>query len=249
MYFQSFPSIQYDLEGNQNYYTLKNLSVFADLKSKFIDDYSAYVNYAIRDGERPDLVSYKLYGQTKYYWTFMLLNDNIQNIWLDWPKSDYVMSRYIDNLYKGKYAFLSNNSFVGKMNAGRIIGSNIFTSAKATIVDKNVNLGYIEVEYTSDSTGTFGNQGQTIVTADSLTPYETLGVSSFVSMKNAPHHYLDENGNIRFKKASNYTIVTNQEFLIDENNEKNLIKVFKPDYVQEVERQFKRIISNGTINV
>ena len=249
MYFKNFPDIEYDLKGDQNIYTLKNLSVFADFKSKFLSDYTAYNYYSINDGERPDLVSYKLYGDTKYYWTFMLLNENLQNIWRDWPKSDYVLGRYISNLYKDRYAFKikPGQSLVGIMNPGLVITSGNNPGSRATVVDKNVNMGYFEVELTQ---GTFGTGQDVVREADvDIAIAEKIEVSTFIRMEKIPHHFIDSEGNIRYKFNPAYTQVTNEEYLLAENADKFNIKVFKADYVSEIERQFKRIISNGTLNV
>lgn len=58
---------------------------------KVIDDYKLdtqyYNTYWIQDGETPELLSYKFYGTTDYWWTILLFND-IYDPFFDWPLSD-----------------------------------------------------------------------------------------------------------------------------------------------------------------
>ena len=44
---------------------------------------SFYKNYYIRDGERPDNVSHRLYENPRLHWTFYLMNDHIRE--QGWP--------------------------------------------------------------------------------------------------------------------------------------------------------------------
>ena len=41
----------------------------------FVDEISAYRYFEISNGERPDIVSQRLYNTPNYHWTFFILND------------------------------------------------------------------------------------------------------------------------------------------------------------------------------
>ena len=87
-YFKNFQKVDYDLRGNGYYQEMTNLSHFARITSKYLDDISLYEYVHVQDGERPDNLSMRLYGTPDYYWTFMLINQHIVNIYEDWPKSN-----------------------------------------------------------------------------------------------------------------------------------------------------------------
>jgi hypothetical protein len=100
------------------------------LIDQIADDASFYEKYEIKDGERPDALSYRLYGTSEYYWMFYLLNENIRR--QGWPLTlqeiqtksrEYYPNKVIttsdamhDRMYKGDIVIqgsLSNPSSIG----------------------------------------------------------------------------------------------------------------------------------------
>lgn len=62
--------------------------------------------YFIQDGERPDIVSYKLYGNADLHWLLFLFND-ILNPLFEWPSSYMDIQRTVEEKYKGSSIFLN----------------------------------------------------------------------------------------------------------------------------------------------
>lgn len=58
----------------------------------------SYQPYVIQDGERPDSVAFKLYDDPYLDWTVLLAN-NIQNIYEEWPKDTATFKNYIIEKY------------------------------------------------------------------------------------------------------------------------------------------------------
>ena len=87
MYFSSIRNVAIDVDGPGNVDSLKNLTAKAKISDELINNAGFYQTVEIIDGERPDLLSQRLYGTSKYHWTFLLLNPQIKNIWDDWPMS------------------------------------------------------------------------------------------------------------------------------------------------------------------
>ena len=84
-YFKDFPKILY-LFGNEISPTaIQNLSKSTNLINQIADEISAYIEYEIKDFERPDTLSYNLYGTSEYDWTFFLMNDNLKE--RGWPRT------------------------------------------------------------------------------------------------------------------------------------------------------------------
>ena len=54
-----------------------------------------YETITVQDGERPDILSKRLYNDERYHWTFLLLNPQIKNIWDDWPMSSAQLLDYV----------------------------------------------------------------------------------------------------------------------------------------------------------
>ena len=85
-YFRNFPMVDYKF-GNENTGTrFQHLGTYVDIIDQ-VKEYSVYYqSYNIRNGERPETLSYTLYRNTDYYWTFYLLNDHLRTH--GWPIRD-----------------------------------------------------------------------------------------------------------------------------------------------------------------
>lgn len=82
-YFNNFNPVLYKFGDETSFSLATNLTQYVDLidqvktRDLFVDDYTIPFN------ERPDQVSYRLYGNADYYWTFYLANDHLRE--RGWP--------------------------------------------------------------------------------------------------------------------------------------------------------------------
>lgn len=109
-FFQQFPTIEYDLQETNELSTRFDIFRHVDVVNAQIDDFTSYLYYEIKDGERPDIVSYKLYDTTDYYWTFFIINDFLQAGFNEWYKSSFDFHRGLELEYDdhGALIFLPN---------------------------------------------------------------------------------------------------------------------------------------------
>jgi hypothetical protein len=105
-YFKHFQKVDYDVRGNGFTQKLTNLTQMSKIGTKILDDISLYNYYNIQEGERPDNVSYKLYGTVDYYWTFFLINQHLVNSFNDWPKDTAALKEFVESKYM-HYAAIS----------------------------------------------------------------------------------------------------------------------------------------------
>ena len=61
-----------------------------------------FQKYTIRDGERPDMVAEKAYGDRYYDW-IVLLTNNLVNIQYDWPLSNYELGKVLEKEFTNPY--------------------------------------------------------------------------------------------------------------------------------------------------
>ena len=108
-FFQHYPQISYDISGTKpaKVKTVINLMEKAKLKMMVKDDIVAYFPYSIMEGERPDHVSEKVYGNVKYTWLIFLINDITDPIY-DWPLATREFGAYVKNKY-GSLATAKNS--------------------------------------------------------------------------------------------------------------------------------------------
>lgn len=100
-YFQHFPTKSVEYMGIKQ--KIKDLSRYVRVVPDVIQSKYAFYDYVIKDGERPDHVAYKAYGDSKYYWV-ILISNNIRDIWREWPLSTKQFQHYI----KENYGSISN---------------------------------------------------------------------------------------------------------------------------------------------
>lgn len=97
MTFKNFPYIAYRLPDG-DIKVLKDIMVRVYYKSGFDNEKSIYNFYDIGDGERPEDVSFKVYGSQEYHWVILLFNE-ILDPYNDWYMSQSDLLKYT----KGKY--------------------------------------------------------------------------------------------------------------------------------------------------
>lgn len=86
-FFTQFPKIQYDINADGVKTEITNMFRHVDVLEQYIDNISTYTWYNVQNGERPDVVSNRLYGTPDYYWTLFVLNEKLKQGLNTWPKS------------------------------------------------------------------------------------------------------------------------------------------------------------------
>lgn len=97
--FQFFPKILY-LINDFDYQKVVDLNVSAQI-TEYVKKFKTSPSvrqFIIRDGERPEALSQRLYGTPKYDYLLMLLND-IESIHDDWPRNSVALNNYITSKY------------------------------------------------------------------------------------------------------------------------------------------------------
>lgn len=90
--FNYFPKIKY------NNLTSINLLAKVDLIEKYNNEYNKFYDYVVREGERPDIIAYKEYGDASLDWVIYIVNKIID------PYTGWVMDRkdfinYLEDKY------------------------------------------------------------------------------------------------------------------------------------------------------
>ena len=98
MYFKNFPIIPYDSVGNLQYKDVTNLLRRVGLRAKLKSNTSLYDTYSVKEGETPEIIAHKLYGDSNLHWVIMLVND-ITDRYHQWPMSEAQFSQYLKDKY------------------------------------------------------------------------------------------------------------------------------------------------------
>ena len=102
-YFSYFPVTDHDLTNIGQKVKLTNILRRFKIPSSLSERTDVYYEYDIQDGDRPDTIAEKYYGDAKYAWLVLHFND-IEDVIFDFPLSTYDFEEYI----KGKYGSLAS---------------------------------------------------------------------------------------------------------------------------------------------
>jgi len=91
-FFKYFPTVQY---GNN---IVTDVLVRTKLQEILKKKINYYYLYAVSDYEKPDTISYSIYGNVRYTWLIFYAN-NILDPVMDWVKNDQEFQHYINNKY------------------------------------------------------------------------------------------------------------------------------------------------------
>jgi hypothetical protein len=97
-YFRPFPQVQYDLKKNGIPLLLTDVTKRYKIRDILQQKTAIYYNYTIRDGDRPDLIAFKYYGDETLDWLIMIVN-NIIDPYYDWPLNYQNFINYMRSLY------------------------------------------------------------------------------------------------------------------------------------------------------
>lgn len=244
-YFVNFPTTDYDINGDGVLDNLVNLTAVAKISDELIANASYYDMVTIQDGERPEQLSYRLYGSTEYYWTFLMINSGINNIWNDWPKSSSQLLEYCERKYEGVAAMTEDslftlNEITGDYSTKFEIGEQVTapSGALATIRGIHRNNNYLVLDVIS---GEFESTGETIYGTSSQ---DSIACSSILSAAYAPKYHIDTSTGVPTQQRSAGTYAfTNLDFETMLNDQNRLIKVIKPTHIADIAAEFKSEMS------
>ena len=114
-FFKNIPNINYDFKSDGKFFEAKDLFRKVSVWSYLQEGISGYNYYRITDGERPDVLASRLYGDGTLYWTFFLVNENLQDF-NDWPMSQQLLHRFITRKYSGTVLQASSSTDIVSFN-------------------------------------------------------------------------------------------------------------------------------------
>ena len=238
-YFQNFAFVRYRFGDNESPVLFNNITAYTDILDQLKDNVSLYNKYTIVAGERPDTLSYKLYGTTDFYWTFYLLNDHIRLS--GWPVPDYELLTTAQSKYPHR-TIVTNTNFANIFPIGQVVTGQQSNTSGA-VVAKRPDFGQITIETTNNFT-----VGENIQYRDNDGNFQSVTVVADTFQYNAIHHYEDADGVYQdltlfdFNNPSSlWTPVTFRDRLEERNEELKEIIVLREGVVTQVASEFNSL--------
>lgn len=95
-YFYEFPKLLYTRDGVTNLVT-NLLTRIATVKGE-IDTSALYYEYNIKDGDTPEIIASKYYGDAELHWVVLIFNDIIDPFY-DWPMEYRQFIKFLTDKY------------------------------------------------------------------------------------------------------------------------------------------------------
>ena len=221
MYFTNFPKIYYDFDinndGNRQLFIMTDITKNVRFRKEILSNITLYDYYDIVDGETPEIIAEKFYGNAQYHWIVMLANDRYDYI-NDFPLSTHTLEEHIKNKYC-------------QVAATDLIVGNNYKISDLQDTDWNTVAGTTGVTYLNGSTFTCVNVG------------DGLGYATDLSYTQIyePHHYVDATGFVVDQWQPGAAPVSNYEYEDAINESKRKIKIISKNLINTVLKNFENL--------
>ena len=97
-YFNQFPLMAYDVKNDNNYKLLPNILKRVKLRSGLRSGAFLFDSYNVKDGERPEDIAFKLYGDAQLHWVILMTN-NVTDRFYQWPLTQPQFQEHLEDKY------------------------------------------------------------------------------------------------------------------------------------------------------
>jgi hypothetical protein len=164
-----------------------------------------FVDYIVKDGERPDILADRVYGNPLLHWVLLITN-KIVNPFFEWPLSSMELEDHIDNTYAGQALFFDCRkngirfNYPGsstKFSAAKsnfVVGQTVTQDeATATVTGWDPTLRKLVI---NDVSGTFNTEAVLFSNNQDGDEFGVIPSLIVLENKHAPHHFEDDLGNV-----------------------------------------------------
>lgn len=216
-FFNYYPSIYYSGNTSINGLdTVTNIIARFGFEQKFKNNSLTFYPYQIREGDTPEIIAYKFYGDVERHWIVLMFNDIIDPQY-EWPLSYNSFIDYVDKKYSANGA-----------------ANTTVQTGLAWAMSINNTHSYYKIIKTSVADGSS--------TGSITTEKIEVDANTYANVASSSNTYTLQDGNV-------ITVTTSKEkktyydYEVETNEEKREINLLKPEFVTQVEEEFKRVIS------
>lgn len=121
MFFKNNSYIAYK-DSNDVKHILTDIMSRIYYKSGFDNEKALYTLYDVREGERPEDVSFKFYGSQEYHWVILLFNEII-NSYEEWYMTEQQVIDIAQSKYSDIYAIHHHekDGFINSTGMGKLV--------------------------------------------------------------------------------------------------------------------------------
>lgn len=216
-YFNFFPKTLYSANNDvSSLDTVTNIISRFSFERTLKENSSVFYSYDIQESDTPEIIARKFYENSERHWIVLLFNDMIDPQF-DWPMDGRTLNEFIDLKYSApQYADTSNTSISGLSWAKNINNIHSYYKVITETTYEKTSIQKIEVDANTYANDTIMQTG----TNQTYQLPDNTSVNIVIS-----------------KETKSYF-----DFEMEENEKKRSIKLVKPEFIPEIEKEFKKVI-------
>jgi hypothetical protein len=255
MYFSQFPKIYYDFAQDN---TSTSLQILTDIttnvrvRKEVLENITLYDEYDMMDGETPEIVAEKVYGNPELHWVIMLVNQRYDYI-QDFPMSFLELEEYVNTTYGAENIYnvhhYEKDGIIVEGQANLVVPLNIVNLAKVNdfitdgafnSINTRANARIQSIDKPSRTLNLMMDYGRfetgRIVNLNSIFT-DTLGVTALTAVASFTV------GTNAFSLDDGYIPITNYEYEIRRNESKRTIKLISSQLVNQFVTEYMSLVT------
>ena len=147
MYFSIIPNVSYDEKpisypfSESDFVVAKNFFRRYKINDDVFSNLVLFKKYTIKEGERPETLAHKAYGNVFYDWVILLTN-NMVNAQYDWPLNNYELYKTLESEYDDPYSEIHHyeTAAIGQYGAGLHVDETFYNGQHKVNIDGTITL-------------------------------------------------------------------------------------------------------------
>jgi hypothetical protein len=192
---------------------LTNILTRAKLVEELQNNPMLFYEYAIQDGDTPEIIAFKYYGDPYKYWIILYSNQILDPIW-EWPILDeQQFLNYLDNKYASDAQAAGKTPF-------EYVNTTVYSYYKV-ITTTNLNTDQIDIKKITVDLATYNSITPSVNTYDIKDQFNSV-----------------YNAKIEIGKSISYII----DYEREQNEKRRTIKILNESYSYRMEEQLKYVM-------
>lgn len=249
MYFKQFPQIYYDFpqtnSSDVELQILTDITANVRFRKEVLENITLYDEYDMLEGETPEMVAEKVYGNPELHWIVMLANQRYDYL-SDFPMTSFELEQYCVETYgaenvDGIHHYEKDGLIVEGIATLKIADKDVFNEFKVNdfVIGSSSN-GKVQSLDVANKTVTLMMDYGALLAGELATlkgiRTNEEGVVSFSALLNF------QVGNNAYALNDNYKAVTNFAYENIQNEKKRRIKLISSSLVDQIVREFQRLM-------
>ena len=218
-YFRHFPKTFYTLnDDSPGLDSVTNILARFSIEPSLLENTNVFYPYDVQDTDTPEIIASKIYGSPEKHWVVLSFNKIVDPQW-DWPLNDNNFIKYVNNKYTANADTANGETGI----AYALSESNIHAYFKT--VTRTISAGASNRESRSRS---------------EIIEKLEVDANTYATISASTNNFTLKDGNVVTETVTKST-ESYYTYEFNENEAKRSIKLLKPDFLLELDKEFKGV--------